>query len=74
MAIRFETPDEHPHVAVVTIDRPEKANALDLAMLRDLASALEHRALRGTHVAAQVAYVVARGELVKTLDRIEGQR
>ncbi len=37
--IRFELPADHPHVAVVTIDRPDKANCLNLAMLRDLASA-----------------------------------
>lgn len=35
--IRFELPEDHPHVAIVTIDRPDQANSLDLAMLRDLA-------------------------------------
>ena len=30
-------PDGHPHVAVVTIDRRERANSLDPRMLRDLA-------------------------------------
>ncbi len=39
MAIRFELPDEHPGVAVVTIDRPEQANALDLPSLQALADA-----------------------------------
>jgi enoyl-CoA hydratase/carnithine racemase len=39
MPIRFDLPAEHPHVAVLTIDRPQKANSLDLAMLRDLAAA-----------------------------------
>jgi enoyl-CoA hydratase/carnithine racemase len=39
MPVRFALPDGHPHVAVVTIDRPERANALDPAMLRELASA-----------------------------------
>jgi enoyl-CoA hydratase/carnithine racemase len=39
MPVRFETPDDHPHVAVVTIDRPERANSLDPAMLRQLAGA-----------------------------------
>jgi enoyl-CoA hydratase len=39
MAVRFELPAEHPHVAVVTIDRPAQANALDPAALRDLAAA-----------------------------------
>lgn len=38
MPARFETPDEHPHVALVTIDRPERANALDPETLRDLAA------------------------------------
>jgi enoyl-CoA hydratase/carnithine racemase len=32
-------PPGHPHVAVVTIDRPERANALDPPTLRDLADA-----------------------------------
>jgi enoyl-CoA hydratase/carnithine racemase len=39
MAIRFELPPEHPHVALVTIDRPERANCLDPPTLRDLADA-----------------------------------
>jgi enoyl-CoA hydratase len=39
MAIRFELPPDHPHVALVTLDRPERANALDLRSLRDLADA-----------------------------------
>jgi E-phenylitaconyl-CoA hydratase len=39
MAVRFELPAEHPHVAVVTIDRPARANALDPATLRELAAA-----------------------------------
>jgi enoyl-CoA hydratase/carnithine racemase len=37
MTIRFERPADHPHVAVVVLDRPDKANALDLRMLRALA-------------------------------------
>ncbi len=37
--IDFDLPKAHPHVAVVTINRPDKANCLDLAMLRDLAAA-----------------------------------
>lgn len=37
MPARFELPPEHPHVAVVTLDRPDRANALDPETLRDLA-------------------------------------
>jgi len=39
MAIRFDLPPEHPHVAVVTIDRPQQANALDPPTLSALAAA-----------------------------------
>jgi len=39
MSARFELPADHPHVAVVTIDRPERANALDPRTLRELAAA-----------------------------------
>jgi len=39
MPIRLERPSAHPHVALVTIDRPEKANALDPALLAALAAA-----------------------------------
>jgi enoyl-CoA hydratase/carnithine racemase len=39
MPARFELPESHPHVALVTIDRPEQANSLDPATLNDLASA-----------------------------------
>jgi len=39
MPIRFERPAEHPHVALITLDRPEKANSLDPGMLCDLAAA-----------------------------------
>jgi len=39
MPARLELPEDHPHVALVTIDRPEQANALDPASLRDLAAA-----------------------------------
>ena len=38
MPTRFETPPDHPGVAVVTIDRPDQANALDPESLRDLAA------------------------------------
>src|SRR5262249_21053697 len=39
MSARLSFPSEHPHVAIVTIDRPEQANALDPATLCDLAAA-----------------------------------
>lgn len=39
MSVRYERPDEHPHVAVVTIDRAQQANALDPPTLRALADA-----------------------------------
>ena len=39
MAARLERPDDHPGVALVTIDRPDKANSLDPATLRELAAA-----------------------------------
>ena len=39
MAARLELPADHPHVALVTIDRPERANALDPPTLRELAAA-----------------------------------
>ena len=41
MAVRFELPDDHSHVALVTIDRPERANALDPPTLRELAASWE---------------------------------
>src|SRR5215470_19755265 len=39
MAARLERPADHPHVAVVTIDRPERANSLDPPTLVELARA-----------------------------------
>jgi enoyl-CoA hydratase len=39
MPVRFELPAAHPHVALVTLDREERANALDPAMLTELAAA-----------------------------------
>ena len=39
MPARLELPEAHPHVALVTIDRPEAANALDPAGLCQLAAA-----------------------------------
>jgi enoyl-CoA hydratase/carnithine racemase len=39
MPARLEQPAAHPHVAVVTIDRPGHANALDPPTIRDLAAA-----------------------------------
>ena len=42
MPVQLETPKEHPHVALVTIDRPERANALDPLMNSELAGAWRH--------------------------------
>ena len=39
MAARLELPPDHPHVAVVTIDRPAQANSLDPPTLCELAAA-----------------------------------
>lgn len=39
MTVHFELPEDHPHVAVVTIDRPEVANALDPPTVARLAAA-----------------------------------
>ena len=39
MPARLELPSGHPHVALVTIDRPERANSLDPPTLRELAEA-----------------------------------
>ena len=39
MTARLELPDDHPHVALVTLDRPERANSLDPQTLRELAAA-----------------------------------
>jgi len=39
MPVSYELPAAHRHVAVVTLDRPDKANSLDLAMVRELAGA-----------------------------------
>lgn len=39
MPVRLERPSDHPHVALVTLDRAEKANSLNLPMLRELSGA-----------------------------------
>ena len=39
MTVQFERPSDHPHVALVTIDRVERANSLDPPTLRALADA-----------------------------------
>jgi len=39
MAAHLELPEDHPHVAVVTIDRAAQANSLDPPTLRELAAA-----------------------------------
>src|SRR5262249_4766321 len=38
MPARLELPADHPHVAIVTIDRPEQANSLDPRTLAQLAA------------------------------------
>jgi enoyl-CoA hydratase/carnithine racemase len=59
--IRFELPAAHPHVAVVVLDRPDRANSLDPAMLRDLASAWQQIAEDDR---IRVAVVTGAGERV----------
>jgi enoyl-CoA hydratase len=39
MPVQLERPSDHPYVALVTLDRAQKANALDPDMLCDLAAA-----------------------------------
>jgi enoyl-CoA hydratase/carnithine racemase len=39
MPVQLDRPPDFPHVAIVTLDRPAKANSLDPAMLRALAAA-----------------------------------
>jgi enoyl-CoA hydratase len=39
LSVRVERPASHPHVALVTLDRPEKANSLDPVSLAALARA-----------------------------------
>jgi len=39
MSARLELPADHPHVALVTLDRPERANSLDPQTLVELAQA-----------------------------------
>ena len=39
MSVHLERPADHPHVALVTLDRPQKANSLDPGMLCDLGNA-----------------------------------
>jgi enoyl-CoA hydratase/carnithine racemase len=47
MPVRFDAPTDHPHAVVVTLDRPEHANALDPAMLAELAAAWRRIAADG---------------------------
>jgi enoyl-CoA hydratase len=56
MSVRVELPAEHPRVALVTLDRPEQANALDPATLRGLADAW-----RGLAAEPEVGCVVLTG-------------
>ncbi len=39
MPVHLDRPTEHPHVALVRLDRPERGNSLDPGMLCDLAAA-----------------------------------
>lgn len=61
MTVRVELPADAPHVAVVTLDRPERANALDPPMLRALADAWRRIAADG---AIRCAMLTGTGERV----------
>jgi enoyl-CoA hydratase/carnithine racemase len=61
LSIRFELPDEHPHVAVVTLDRPEHANSLDPVTLRELGDVWRRIA---SDVGIRCAVLTAAGERV----------
>jgi enoyl-CoA hydratase len=61
MPVRLERPADHPHVALVTLDRPEKANALDPEMLAALAAAWREIAADS---ALRCAVVTGAGERV----------
>jgi enoyl-CoA hydratase/carnithine racemase len=61
MPIRLERPADHPHVALVTLDRPAKANALDPAALGALAAAWREIAADD---AVRCAVVTGAGERV----------
>ncbi|MEO8601675.1 MAG: enoyl-CoA hydratase-related protein [bacterium] len=47
MPVHYATPPDHPHVALVTLDRPQRANALDPVMLAELAAAWRRIAADG---------------------------
>lgn len=61
MPARFEIPADHAHVALVTIDRPDCANALDPETLRDLAG---HWRRINEDEAIRVAIVTGAGDRV----------
>ena len=61
MPIALERPSDHPHVALVTIDRPERANSLNPSALRELAAAWREIA-EDDHVRAVV--LTGAGDLV----------
>jgi enoyl-CoA hydratase/carnithine racemase len=61
MPIHLERPAAHPHVALVTLDRPEKANALDPEGLGALAAAWREIA---ADAALRCAVVTGAGERV----------
>ena len=74
MSTRFELPAEHPHVALVTIDRAEKANSLDPRTLRELAEKDERvrvLTLAGRHgqsAALDAGFRAVRAPITVTLD------
>lgn len=61
MSARLDLPADHPHVAIVTIDRPESANALDPETLRQLAA--HWRQINGDE-SIRVAVLTGAGERV----------
>lgn len=61
MSARLELPADHPHVALVIIDRPQRGNSLDPPTLRELANAWRRIAADET---IRCAVVTGAGERV----------
>lgn len=61
MPVRLERPTGHPHVALLTLDRPERGNALDPVMLKALGDAWREIARDDS---LRVAIVTGAGERV----------